>query len=136
MTKTNSLKKVPMKYHRYYDNDKGEWIVTGFLTHFDYVNDNALYESYVDETGGLRYRRPETIYIDNIPFEKTLTYDGFYRGRSAAGMIFIDENNVPYTVFLKEFEKMVPIMVHGKVTGKFWYVKRGTNFGIGLVDES
>jgi hypothetical protein len=70
---------------------------------------------------------------DNVPFETTVTYAGFSRGRSAAYLDFTDQNGKTVVVFMKDFEGMVPHMVKGQVTGTFQFTKRGQNYGCQLV---
>lgn len=59
----------------------------------------------------------------------TLAYAGFARGRSAAYFVFRTQEGHGVTVFLKDFEAMIPHMVNGVVAGTFTYVKRGQNYG-------
>lgn len=70
---------------------------------------------------------------DAALFEATLKYIDYARGRSAAYMIFANEEGKEFTVFLTDFNDLVPEMVHGKVSGTWKFVKRGRNFGIKLV---
>jgi hypothetical protein len=69
---------------------------------------------------------------DNTPFEATLEYVGFYRGRSAAGMCFKDAAGHEYPMFMKDFEAVVPFMHAGRVTGVWRGTKRGANYGVQL----
>lgn len=69
----------------------------------------------------------------NDPFEDTLTYGGFSRGRSAAYFHFTRAGGETVTVFLKELDEMMPHMVSGKVNGTFQFVKRGENYGCTLI---
>ena len=71
---------------------------------------------------------------DNAPFEATLEYVGFYRGRSAAGMCFKDEKGAEYPMFMKDFEGVIPFMHAGRVTGIWRGTKRGANYGVQLVE--
>jgi hypothetical protein len=126
MTKKTSVKQVPMKEYFYYDYASGQTIRTGLLRHLDFEG-----ESIWDHT---KNAYKPNIMIDNVPFSAIMTYDGYYRGRSAAGMTFKDEKGIPYTVFLTDFEKFIPIMDKGVVTGTFIYCKRGRNYGIKLYE--
>lgn len=78
----------------------------------------------------------EMVWRDNTPFETTLTYDGYSRGRSAAYLGFKTTEGKGVTVFMTDFEAMVPRMVKGEVTGTFRFTKRGQNYGCQLVEES
>ena len=71
----------------------------------------------------------------NDPFEDTLTYVGFSRGRSAAYFNFKRADGKSVTVFLKEMDEMLPHMVNGKVSGVFRFVKRGENYGCTMMQE-
>jgi hypothetical protein len=73
---------------------------------------------------------------DNVPFQSTLTYAGYSRGRSAAYLDFTDANGKSVVVFMKDFEGMVPHMVKGQVTGTFQFTKRGMNYGCQLVEPA
>lgn len=80
-----------------------------------------------------RWTTPE--WRDNYVFEATITYKSFSRGRSAANFEF--ENTLTgqtYNVFMKDMDSFVPIMVHGNVTSKFCFVKRGDSYGIALYE--
>ncbi len=79
-------------------------------------------QHYPDSWRGLEWR-------DNAPFADTLTYEGFSRGRSAAYFNFTRQDGKSVTVFLKEMSEMIPLMVGGKITGTFAFVKRGENYG-------
>lgn len=69
----------------------------------------------------------------NVPFEDVLTYAAYRRGRSAAYFEFTRANGKSVTVFLKDFEGMIPRMTAGAVAGTFVFTKRGQNYGAKLV---
>ena len=74
------------------------------------------------------------VFKDNEEFEDALIYDGYSRGRSAAYFNFERKSTgTNVTVFLTDFEDMIPIMVNGGITGRFTYTKRGQNYGVKLV---
>ena len=73
---------------------------------------------------------------DNVPFEATLEYVGFYRGRSAAGMCFKDEQGHEFPMFMKDFEAVVPFMIAGSVRGTWRGTKRGANYGVQLQEAA
>jgi hypothetical protein len=81
-------------------------------------------------------RRQEVQWRDNVPFEAKLTYAGFSRGRSAAYLDFTDQNGKAITFFLKDFEKVIPHLIGGAVTGTFIFTKRGTNYGCQLIEPT
>lgn len=84
-----------------------------------------------DGNGKLISTHPET--RPNHPFTDTLTFSGSERGRSAAYFKFARENGKTVCFFMKEMEEIIPLLVHGKITGTFQHVKRGQNFGTALV---
>ena len=104
---------------------------TGPLSHIDYEGETRYIWSNPVAGSGVRTTEPYT-YIPNDPFEDELTYKGYYRGRSAAGMIFENKAGQKFTVFLTDFEPMVPIMEKGVVKSTFIYCKRGRNYGLKL----
>ena len=71
--------------------------------------------------------------IDNFIFTGTLKYYEYRRGRSAAYFVFTRSAGEFVTVFLKDFEGMVPLMVNGLIAGEFTFTKRGRNYGCKLV---
>jgi len=71
---------------------------------------------------GLHWRK-------NEPFTDTLTYDTYSRGRSAAYFNFKRSDGTELVMFMTDFEKVVPLMINGKVTGTFQFIKRGQNYG-------
>lgn len=84
-----------------------------------------------------RYRDGKIIepnFRDNEEFKDTLIYDGYSRGRSAAYFNFERKSTgTNVTVFLTDFEDMIPVMINGEITGRFTYTKRGQNYGVKLV---
>lgn len=83
--------------------------------------------------GGACNMVPNCVMLPNTPFQDTLTFKGFERGRSAAYFHFERESGKQVCVFLKEMEDIIPQMVHGKVTGTFQFIKRGQNYGCALI---
>lgn len=80
------------------------------------------------------HRETEIDWRENTPFEATLTYSHFERGRSAAHLIFEDEHGHTYPMFLQQFDEVMAAggfdgnHIHGEWMG----CKRGQNFGIQL----
>lgn len=69
-------------------------------------------------------------WVDNFKFEDTLTYDSYGRGRSAAHFYFLRKSNGRrVSIFLRDFEDMVPKLNAGEIAGAFTFRKRGQNFG-------
>lgn len=64
------------------------------------------------------------------PFEDTLEFVDFERGRSAARAILRRSSGVTVSMFLHDFEPVLKCMKYGKFTGKFEYCKRGENYGV------
>lgn len=81
-----------------------------------------------------KYERQGPEWRDNVPFEATLTYAGFSRGRSAAYLDFTDQNGKSVVVFMKDFDAIAPHLIKGAVTGTFMFTKRGQNYGCQLVE--
>lgn len=73
---------------------------------------------------------------DNKPFEATMEFLGYSRGRSSALMWFRDASNFKYPVFLSDFDKVARLMVHGTITARWVGTKRGTNYGLQLAEEA
>lgn len=72
---------------------------------------------------------------DNYEFDDELHFTTYGRGRSAAYFIgAMASNGMTVNVFITDFMDLMPHMVHGKVTGKFSFVKRGQNYGCKLVE--
>lgn len=81
-----------------------------------------------------RYYNTTIEWRENTPFEATLTYSHFERGRSAAHLVFEDEQGHRYPMFLQQFDEIMAAggfygtQIHGEWVG----VKRGENYGIQL----
>ena len=73
-------------------------------------------------------------YRDNYEFFTTLTFMHFCRGCSAAYAVFVSVSGMRCSVFLKDFEEIIPYLKSGSITGNFTFVKRGQNFGVKLVN--
>lgn len=82
------------------------------------------------------YKCVDPVWKQNHEFSDILTYQEYRRGRSAAYFVFKTSDGKERTVFLKEFEQMLPHMVRGSITGTFTYIKRGMNYGTRLVRTS
>lgn len=76
---------------------------------------------------------------ENCVFQDDLRYDGYYRGRSAAGFRFVSENDgKTYNMFMKDFDDAMKArrFFKDRLIGQFTYVKRGQNYGIRIIPES
>lgn len=93
----------------------------------------GTYQIPFDENGNQQHYpddwRHKITWEDNHEFDDTLTFIGYNRGRSAANFDFRRGDGRKVTFFLKEFEEIVPHMVHGEVAGTFTFIKRGQNYG-------
>ena len=66
---------------------------------------------------------------DNFEFEDTLEYVNYSKGRSSVGFEFKRTDGRMVSMFLTDFHAIVPLMVCGKIAGKFTFTKRGTAYG-------
>lgn len=77
------------------------------------------------------------VWRDNEPFEATLTFQRFERGRSAAHAIYAkaDDPTWQATMFLSDVQTLIEndaALLH--LRGTFVFVKRGQNYGIQLIE--
>lgn len=71
----------------------------------------------------------------NVPFMATLQYDGFTRGLHKAKFVYKDSDGHTHSMFMPEMDKLIKMGVAPlNITGMFQYVKRGTNYGIRLIE--
>jgi len=95
------------------------------------------YQIPFDSKGNLEsYPSTHTVWKENFEFDATLTFDGFYRGRSAAGTTFINkQTGLSYSMFLKDFDEVIRkgIFNGGLIIGRFTFQKRGKNYGIRMI---
>lgn len=70
---------------------------------------------------------------DNYEFSTTLKFSYFVRGCSAAYAQFVSVSGMKCTMFLKEFEEVIPYLKNGSITGDFTFCKHGQNFGVKLL---
>jgi hypothetical protein len=65
----------------------------------------------------------------NFIFEDTLEYKSYSKGRSAVEFKFERESSGKSVSFsISQAEALFPLMVKGKVSGRFSFVKRGQNY--------
>lgn len=78
-----------------------------------------------------------TEWRDNYQFEATLTYRSYGRGRSSVTFYWNDADGHSYTMFLSDLDD---ILSKGKldgncVTGRWTFVKKGSSYGVKLINE-
>lgn len=67
---------------------------------------------------------------DNHVFQDTLVFKEYGRGRSSITFTMKRQSaGTTVSVFVSDFADMLPFMVNGQITGKFTFVKKGSNFG-------
>ena len=82
-----------------------------------------------DEKGRIKW-------VENRVFEDDLEYDGYHRGRSAAGFDFKSiKDGKRYPMFLKDFDDAMRNcrVFKNRLIGKFTFCKRGCNYGVKLL---
>lgn len=152
MAKTNSLKIAPyVPYvirHWEYDeslkpDDPWDWESPEYkvysATRREVIDfDGHTLMEYTSGSPGdqTHARRDDRIdWRPNDPFQATLTIRRLERGRSAARFWFEDEANKTYYPFFGQtLVDMLSVsdMKHGKVSGTWIVVKKGSNYGIEL----
>lgn len=63
----------------------------------------------------------------------SLTFDHFGSGMSSIQAVFTNEAGQRRTMFLSDFEEVVPLMREGVLTGSFRYRRMGNRTGCQLV---
>lgn len=126
--KKTKIKQIPHFPTKVYTPDDG-WVFNGTLSHANYAGEKD-WAPNPDNSGGSIYVEPTM--VDNIPWDDELIYDGWYRGRSAAGLVFTNSKGQKFTIFMKDIDSFIPLMVNGKIKHKFIYCKRGANYGVTL----
>ena len=69
------------------------------------------------------------------PFETTLTYYKYSRGRSSALLWFKDPEGRLYPFFMADADEVIPLLQGGVIRGRFEGRKLGTNFGLTLIEH-
>lgn len=152
MAKKNSLKVAPYAPHKIrtwvYDESirpegKHDWDSRDWNEYYETKTEKILFDGYtlMEYTSGApgdQTTMGRNAVIDwrpNDPFTATLTIRELDRGRSAARFWFEDEvNQIRYPFFGQTLVDMLTnsVMDHGKVTGTWIVVKKGSNYGIEL----
>lgn len=110
------IKKTPNKNWKI-----GLSVNNGIVSYLDYISHDADVEK-----------------VDNFIFEATLLPKDFYRGRSAAGFVFIDaDDGSQFTMRISKTEALLKAIVEGKVKvtkqgfkGTYTFAKQGSNYTI------
>jgi hypothetical protein len=127
--KKSKIKQIPMFPTSYWDIKTKQRIELDVLSHSEYSGEFRSGER--DPVTGI-CAKIGPVMVDNVPWDDELIYDGYYRGRSAAGATFTNAKGQRFTVFMTDLDTFIPLMVKGKITGKFIYCKRGMNYGVTL----
>lgn len=100
----------------------------------------SIKEIPFDEKGNLlhyvaNWERNKAIWKPNVPWDGTLTLDRISRGRSAAYFLWLDDEGHIFPMFLTDLGEIVRhhTISHGRITGRWGVVKRGTNYGVKLL---
>lgn len=95
----------------------------------EYFNSGSIMSHTSSWYGGDEWR-------PNKPFECTLQYEGFSRGRSSAGFAFKDQDGHSYWMFMTDMDDLIRAGARPlEVRGTFEFVKRGQNYGIKFLEE-
>jgi hypothetical protein len=127
--KKNNLKQVPMFPTRSWDPNTQMTVDRNILSAASY--DGEFMWGDRDPVTGASKRVLPTM-VDNIPFTDTLKYSTYYKGRSAAGIVFENKDGRVFNVFMSDFDDMMPFIVRGEITDTFIYCKKGMNYGLQL----
>ncbi len=65
--------------------------------------------------------------LEEARFTGTLSYLTYSRGRSSALLEFTDGTR-SFSFFMTDADELIPLLVHGKITGTFIPSKRGQNY--------
>jgi hypothetical protein len=96
---------------------------------------NGDYKIPFDDNGNqLDYQYGATVWMDNHEFDDLLTYHAYSRGMSSVTVIFTRSGGGRLSMFMTDFNDVVPFMVKGKLRGRFTFVKRGQNYGARLIE--
>lgn len=87
-----------------------------------------------DDGNQLEYAYGAKVMIDNHEFDDVLTYQTYSRGMSSVTAIFARSNGGRLSMFMTDFNEVVPHMVKGKIHGRFTFSKRGKNYGVRLLE--
>lgn len=125
MSRKSNLKEVPFGREKYDPEPDVSW-GKKTVSWSDWPERYQMME-YVGYGGSNYEWRP------NEPFEDTLRFTGFERGRSAARAIWISEKDgTAYPMFLMDLAELLrtAAIADGKVSGRFMARKQGANYGL------
>lgn len=78
----------------------------------------------------------DVIWKDNYEFLDELEYIEYSRGRSSTIFYFKSKkDSKSYSMFISDFNKVVSKMTNGIIVGRFTFVKKGSNYGVQMIEE-
>jgi hypothetical protein len=80
-----------------------------------------------------QYRSQDIEWKPNQEFTATMKYVGYSRGKSSVSMHMEDEAGTTYSMFISDFEVIIPLMALGVIRAKWTFCKKGQNYGLKLV---
>jgi hypothetical protein len=80
-----------------------------------------VWKSYINEG---RYQ-----VVKNHIINDTLTYKSYHKWGVTVGFKLERSDGRTVNVFISDFDKMIPKLVDGKITGLFTFTKKGTRYG-------
>lgn len=107
---------------------KSEWTVA-----FDPQGNHLSYDPGVVWSGKPGVTVPTIQEPATLEFDAQLRFSHFERGRSSVIAVFertSSGNHTTFSMFLSEFESLVPDLRDGFVTGRWGFTKNGSNTGI------
>jgi len=91
-----------------------------------------------DQYGNMQhsdYRMPDTEYVDcNRAYEGNLIFKNIEKYSSNV-TIFEDEHGRRFYMSQGEFERIIPFMVKGVLSGKYYFHKQGRYFSIRYLED-
>lgn len=72
----------------------------------------------------------DTIQLEPFEFDARLTYVRYVKTKSIVNVIWKDDEDREFTMFLSGLHKAMPYIVGGALAGTFRFVKHGYNTGI------
>jgi len=125
MGRKNTLAEAPYKEVITYVDEAGNHGNTPRYLHHELV-------SYVNPGSTVEWR-------PNVPFVAELELVRSARGRSSVTFIYRDVvSGIHYPLFVSAVEDVLRncAIANGRVTGSWWVVKRGTNYGLELQEAA
>jgi len=97
------------------------------ISDYDIYFDNN--GNQVSEVSSWRYKDGQYQIMKNHMINDTLTYESYHKSGVTAGFILTRSDGRTVNVFISDFDKMIPKLVDGKITGLFTFTKKGTRYG-------